>query len=271
MYISREMLPSKGAQRAATHHAAMHDKCKKKTPKTIQTWLEKSWWACSGTEEARLFLSVYLKSGGSYYIRPPCTQRCQHEAIPSIWWVLRNFYWREKLAPLTSNVKLTQLGEPQPRAETLTQASGTGEWAGTPSPARPISKVLLELKPGFACVAAHLGWHPARAVPPVLSPAQAAEFGFHLFPFGNSHWSLCRIKRRGKTYGVINIYINWFYLISSFSCPCRANAWNISRSLAAATQPALGDHDVLSSPVLSLLQNCPAFQMRKIQSLSRCL
>lgn len=43
MYISREMLPSKGAQRAATHHAAMHDKCKKKTPKTIQTWLEKSW------------------------------------------------------------------------------------------------------------------------------------------------------------------------------------------------------------------------------------
>lgn len=30
MYISREMLPSKGAQRAATHHAAMHDKCKKK-------------------------------------------------------------------------------------------------------------------------------------------------------------------------------------------------------------------------------------------------
>lgn len=271
MYISREMLPSKGAQRAATHHAAMHDKCKKKTPKTIQTWLEKSWWACSGTDEARLFLSVYLKSGGSYYIRPPCTQRCQHEAIPSIWWVLRNFYWREvgttdfQRKADSAWWASTQSWNPN------TSASGTGEWAGTPSPARPISKVLLELKPGFACVAAHLGWHPARAVPPVLSPAQAAEFGFHLFPFGNSHWSLCRIKRRGKTYGVINIYINWFYLISSFSCPCRANAWNISGSLAAATQPALGDHDVLSSPVLSLLQNCPAFQMRKIQSLSRCL
>lgn len=141
---------------------------------------------------------------------------------------------------------------------TNTCASGTGEWAGTPSPARTIAKVLLELKPGFACVAAHLGWHPARAVLPVLSPAQAAAFGFHLLAFGNSHWSLCRIKcmkRRGKTCGVINIYINWFYLISSFPCPCRANAWNASRSLTAATQPALGDHDVLSSPVLSLLKN----------------
>lgn len=117
---------------------------KKKTPKTIQTWLEKSWWACSGTEEARLFLSVYLKSGGSYYICPPCTQRCQHEAIPSIWWVLRNFYWREvgttdfQRKADSAWWASTQSWNPN------TSASGTGEWAGTPSPARPISKVLLE-------------------------------------------------------------------------------------------------------------------------------
>lgn len=198
MYISREILPSKGAQRAATHNAAMHDECKKNTqnhPDLVGEKLVSLQW---DRRSQTLFICVF--EVGWKLLHPSSL----HPKMPT--WgnsidLMRFTQFLLKTEPGTTNFQhkadsawwaSTQSRNPN------TSASGTGEWAGTPSPARPISKVLLELKPGFACVAAHLGWHPARAVPPVLSPAQAAEFGFHLFPFGNSHWSLCRIKMKGK-------------------------------------------------------------------------
>lgn len=121
MYISREMLPSKGAQRAATHHAAMHDKCKKKKhPKPSRPgWRKAGELAVGQMKPDSFYLCIWsrVEATTSVLLAPKDANMRQFHRFD----VFYAIFTGEKLAPLTSNVKLTQLGEPQPRAETLTQ------------------------------------------------------------------------------------------------------------------------------------------------------
>lgn len=128
---------------------------------STQIWLEKSWLVCSKAKETSSFLSVYLKSGGKLKHHCPHPQRCQHEVTPSILMRFTRLLLKRKLGIPDFNSKANlALWVSTKCWNGNTCALGIGEWSGTPVPARPIPKVLVQFKSDL-----HVGY-PTRSGAP---------------------------------------------------------------------------------------------------------
>ena len=135
-----------------------------------QNSLKSDWWK-AGWFVARQKkpdpLSVYLKSGGKLKHHCPRPQRCQHDVTPSILMRFTRLLLKRELGIPDFNSKANlALWVSTKCWNSNTCALGIWEWFGTPVPARPIPKVLLQFKLGFACGLAYPVWRPVKAAPP---------------------------------------------------------------------------------------------------------
>lgn len=165
----------KSSSRAPLHHAPYTMNERLGPPKLTQIWLEKSWLVCSKPKETSSFLSVYLKSGGKLNHHHPRPQRCQHKVTPLILMKFTRLLLNRELGIPDFKSKANLVLRVSTKCwNSNTRALGIWEWSGTPVPARPIPKVLLQFKLGFVCGLAYPVWCPGKDAPPAPSPRQAA-------------------------------------------------------------------------------------------------